>query len=215
MGANYSSIGGTAGGLVGGPIGAGIGSLAGGLIGLIAGAGQKKKGRDLLNQPHPTYHIPGEITQAANEGLPSEQYAQAMKNIQRQQVAAQTSAQNLRAGLGMIGQSQQLSNDAGLSLDVANAQARQKNQRVLAQYKDKAWDWNVKDKYQRDYNYGMQLLGAGNQNTMFGLDKAGAGIGMLAGGGAFKGMFGGDSTIGSPRNLKISPYDGTDDDIGG
>lgn len=205
---DYSAIGGTAGGLIGGPIGAGIGSLFGAGIGLITGNKQKKEGRDLINQPYPEYHIPGEVTQAARSGLPSEQYAQAMKNIERQQNAAIAATQNRRAGVSAIAKTQQLTNDATLNLDVANAKARMTNLQRLGGYRDKAWDWNVRDKYNRDYGYGMQLLGAGNQNTNTGLDKLGAGVGLLAGGGAFNGLFAGGygSDIGNPAKLPIIPY---------
>lgn len=200
---DYSSTGAAAGGLIGGPIGAGIGALAGGLIGLFSGNSQKKKAQALINQPYPEYHIPGEITRAAAEGLPSEQYQQAMRNIQRQQMASIAQAQDRRMGLSAIAGTQQRTNDASLNLDALNAKTRQQNQFRLAGYKDKAWQWNVQNKYQRDYNYGMQLLGAGNQNTMAGIDKIGAGIGYLAGGGAFKGLFGGGSGGGGA----IAPID--------
>lgn len=196
---DYSSAGATAGGLLGGPIGAGLGGLLGGAIGLFTGASQKRKARNILNQPYPEYKIPTEVTQAASEGLPSEQYAQAMRNIQRQQSAAISQAQDRRSGLGAIGKTQQLSNDAMLNLDVANAKARQQNQLRLGTYRDKAWDWNVKNKYNRDFNYGMNLLGAGNQNFSGGLDRIGGGLGLLAGGGAFKGLFGRGSSTATSR----------------
>ncbi len=165
------------------------GSILGAGISLLTGGKQKRQGRALINQKYPEYGIPSEVTQAAAEGLPSEQYAQAMKNINRNQVAAMGSAQSRRAGVGMIGKVQQGTNDATGDLDVANAKARQQNQLRLGEYKDKKWKLNVKDKYDRDYNYGMQLLGAGNVNSTGGMDKLGAGLGMgaIAGAGAFKG----------------------------
>lgn len=191
---DYSSAGGTVGGLIGGPIGAGVGSIAGGLINLSVAGKQKRDGRNLINAKMPEYQIPTEVTQAANEGLPSEQYRQAMQNIQRQQMQSLASAQTRRGGLSSIGGIQMLSNDAMGKLDVANAQARQQNQFKLAGYKDKQWQTNIKDPYTRNYNYGMQLLGAGNANTIGGLDKVGAGLGYLAGGGAFSKKGGGTAS---------------------
>jgi hypothetical protein len=190
---NYGQIGSTAGGLIGGPIGAGIGGLVGGAVSLIAGAGQKKKGRALINQPYPEETIPTEVTQAAAEGLPAQQYAQAMKNIQRQQAAAISQSQDRRGGLATIGRTQLATDDAMGKLDAANAAARMHNQQRLGTWKDKIWQANVKDKYNRDYNYGMSLLGAGNQNFTSGLDKIGGGLGLIAGGGGFKGLFGGSN----------------------
>ena len=179
---DYSQMGGAAGGLIGGPVGAGIGSLAGGLLGLLAGGSQKRKGRSLINQPFPIQQIPTEVTQAAAEGLPAEQYNQAMRNIQRQQSAAIQAAQDRRGGLQAIGRTQLVTNNAMGNLDAQNAQTRQRNQLRLGEWRDKVWQSNVKDKYNRDYNYGMQLLGAGNQNTNTGLDKVGTGLGYLGAG---------------------------------
>lgn len=146
----------------------------------IAGAGQKSQGNSLVNQQFPDYNIPSAITNAASQGLPSEQYAQAMQNIQRQQSATISKAQDRRSGLAAIGMAQQNSNDAMLNLDVANAKARQQNQRTLAGYQDKQWQLNTKGKYDRDYNYGMQLLGAGNQNTASAIDSLGGLAGNIA-----------------------------------
>ena len=190
---------GAAGGLIGGPIGAGIGSLAGGLIGLFTGNSQKDEGKELINRKMPQYQIPSEITAAALQGLPTEQYAQAMRKIQRQQMQAIGASQDRRGGLASIGRIQARSNDATLNLDVENAKVKQANQFRLAGYKDKQWQMNVKDPHTRDYNYGMQVLGAGNQNTMTGIDKLGAGLGYLAGG-MLGGSRGSDSNYGDPND---------------
>ncbi len=193
--ADFSSIGGAAGGLLGGPIGAGIGSLAGGLLGAITGAGQKNKAHNLLNSlQFPNEQIPYEVTQAASEGLPSEQYNLAMKNIQRQQNAAISNAQDRRGGLATIAKTQQISDDAMGSLDAKNAEARMQNQKALGNWRDKVWDNNVKQKYIRDYNYAQSLLGAGNVNFTEGLDKGIAGVGLLGYGGAFNGKGGGSNS---------------------
>ncbi len=185
--ADLTNILSTGGGLVGGPIGAGIGSLLGAGIGLLTGHKQKKQGNNLLNTPYPTMPIPDEITQQANQGIPSEQYAQAQRNIQRNQMLAIQGMHKYRSS--DPSKIQQSTNDADLNLDTLNAKTRMEGQRRLADFKTKKWGWDVQNKYNRDYSYGMNLLGAGNQNFTGGLDKLGAGIGLLAGGGAFNGMF--------------------------
>ena len=72
-----------------------------------------------------------------------------------------------------------------------NANARLKNQNTLyginnqvAGWKDKVWRNNVADKWNRKYQYGQSLVGAGNQNLTGGIDQ-------LAAGGLMYGMSGG------------------------
>lgn len=198
------ALGGATAGLAFGPVGAAVGGLIGGGVSLIEGETQKKKANSLLGQPRPGYNIPKEVLDnqqisqnLALTGLPSAQYEQAMKNIQRQSNQAISSAQDRRAGIGLIGTIQQKANDATANLDAKNAEARRKNIGTLLQqnqnvagYRDKQFDWNKKQKYQQDYNYGMSLLGAGNQNIVGGIDKGVAG---LMRSGAFNGLFGGGS----------------------
>lgn len=192
----------------------GWGTLIGGVVGagegLITGEEQKSKANKLLGQPRPGYNIPKEaldnqqIAQnLALTGLPSAQYEQAMKNIQRQSNQAISSAQDRRAGIGLIGTIQQKANDATGNLDAQNAEARRKNIGTLLQqnqnvagYRDKQFDWNQKQKYQQNYNYGMQLLGAGNQNIVGGIDKGVAG---LMRSGAFNGLFGSSPNFSGSR----------------
>ena len=154
----------------------GVGSL----IGLIAGGKQKREGRKMLKGlQYPTEQIPTEITNAAATGLPSEQYNMAMKNIQQQQLMALRGAHDRRSGIGLIPQIQEGTNNATLNLDAKNAEVRQANQFRLAGWKDKVWQNNIKDKYDRDYSYAQNLIGYGNQNTMAGLDQL-TGAGALA-----------------------------------
>lgn len=177
-------------------IGGGV-NLLGGLFKGLVGGGQKKKGNKILNGlQYPTEQVPGEeienqnlARQQAATGLPSEQYANAMKNIQRQQLVALRGAQDRRGGLASIAGIQQGTNDATLNLDAKNAQMKVANQQNLmntnnrlASWKDKVWQNNVMGKYNQQYNYGMGLLGAGNQNVAGGLDQATAGFGRIAAG---------------------------------
>jgi hypothetical protein len=173
----------------------GLGTLAGGLIGggigLVSGLFQKKKGNDILKQnPYPTQTVPNEVLESkeiaqnmANEGMPSQQYEAAQKNIQRQQSAAIAQAQDRRSGVGAIGAIQQGTNDASGQLDAQSAAIRRQNQLGLinvnsqvGQYRNAAFDWNQKQKYISNFNYGMSLIGSGNQNMMSGIDKIGGGL---------------------------------------
>lgn len=157
-------------------IGVGL-TVAGGVYKYVKGRQQAKQGNKLLNAQVPNYNIPGEVSSAAAQGLPSEQYAQAQRNIQRQQIISIAGARDRRGGLGAIATTQQATNDADLNLDTRNAQARMNNQRILAGYRDKQWAINSKQPYDRNYNYGMNLLGAGNMNQASGFDQSIAGIG--------------------------------------
>jgi len=176
---------------------AGIASAASGLISGITGLFQKHKANKLLSRLNrPQYTIPNEIMQNqkqaelnARQGLPSEQYQQGMQNIARQQNTALQRASDRRGGLLAVAGTQQMGNDATLNLDVANANARLKNQNTLygvnnqvAGYKDKAFNINQMQPYQQDRQYALGLLGAGNQNLTGGIDKIASGALMGIGG---------------------------------
>lgn len=185
----------------GGGSGQGIANIAGGLISGIAGIGQKRKAKKMLANlgEQPTYNIPQEVLNnqkmaelSAQEGMPSQQYNNAMKNIQRTQSGLLAGATDRRSALMALPRIQQQSNDALGNLDARDATMRQQNQQTLygvgnttAQYRDKSFNINQLQPWQRKYNYGMQLLGAGNQNFTSGLDKITGGAGMLLGGGLF------------------------------
>lgn len=197
--------------LVGGvtPWGA-IAGAAGGLLTGITGLIQKGKANKMLkNLQYPTEEIPQEVFQnqnlaqtRASTGMPSEQYNLAMKNLQRQQLTALRGANDRRGGLVALPNILQATDDASLKLDANNAQQRIANERNLmsvnnqvAGWKDKVWQHNVSDKYNRDYQYAMSLKGAGNQNLAGGLDKLGGGLMYGLGSGLFGGK-GGSSASG-------------------
>jgi hypothetical protein len=174
--------------------GQGLANIGAGLISGVTGFFQRRAAKKALAKlQRPEYQIPDEILrnqkmaeQAANEGLPSAQYNQAMQNIQRQQNRGISAAADRRGGLMALPGLQQQANDALLGLDVKNAQARMANQQKLyginsqvAGYKDKQWDINKMQPYERDYQYNMGLLGAGNQNLVSGGEKLLGGAGEL------------------------------------
>ncbi len=179
-----------------------------GIISGIAGIGQTHKANKLLKGlTYPIESLPAEITQnqtlaseQANQGLPSQQYQMAMRNIQRQQLGALRGAQDRRGGLAALSSINQGTNDATLNLDALNAQARQQAQQRLmnvnsqtANWKSQLFQKNVRDKYNRDYDYAMRLKGMGQQNLYGGIDKAvSGGASLLMGGfGSGAGLFAG------------------------
>lgn len=170
----------------GGNVGAGAANVAGGLVSGVAGFFQRRKAkRELAKLQRPTYEIPNEVMQnqkmaqqAANEGLPSEQYNQAMQGIQRQQSAALNAAGGRRGALMSLPGIQQQANDQTMNLNVKNAQAKMNNRQQLyginsqvGGYRDKAFNLNKLEPYKEDKNYYMNLLAAGDQNLLGGVDK--------------------------------------------
>ena len=192
-------------------VGTVIGGVAGGLIGAASGFFQKKKANKILSQnPYPIQTIPveelanqQEAERMANEGLPSAQYQQAQKNIQRQQAAAIASAQDRRMGGALVPAIQEQSDVAQGNLDAQSAEARRQNQLNLqtvnsqvANARQQAFDWNYKQKYLRTYQYANSLLGAGNANMFSGADKV---LGSLTQGYA-SGLFSGKGKTTSTAN---------------
>jgi hypothetical protein len=159
---------------------------AGGLVGLVSGIGQRKKAKELLSRTQrPMYAIPAEILKSqkqaeltAGQGLPSQQYNQAMQNVLRRQNEAIKAATDRRSGMMSIAAANRAANDAGLNIDVADAEQRLRNQNTLhdvsgrtAQFRDKQFQINQMEPYIQNYNYAQSLLGAGNQNLMGGIDR--------------------------------------------
>lgn len=193
-----SSFLGGGGGSGGGP-GQAMANIAGGLIGGVTGYLQKRKAKKLLQAAgeQPLYNIPQEILRNqktaelnAQEGMPSQQYNNAMKNIQESQRNALSSSTDRRSALMALPGIQRAANNAYGNLDSQSAQIRRQNQQTLynvgnttAGYRDKAWNTNELQPWQRKYNYGMQLMGTGNQNLTGGIDKLASGAGLLVGGG--------------------------------
>lgn len=192
-------------------------SAASGLIGTITGLVQQGKANKALKKlQYPVQSIPNEVLRnqkiaenMANTGLPSEQYNNAIKNIQRQQMMAYRAAADRRGILGSLPGIVRSGIDATANLDAADAQARQRNRQLLMRenanvgnWKNKIWENNVRDKYERDYNYAMSLKGAGNQNFSGGLDKIAGSAALFGGQGGFNGLFGGGSGGGESAGLR-------------
>lgn len=200
-----------------------IGGAGGAAVGLISGLFGKKKAKGILaSNPYPNESMPSEITAnqqiaqgAATEGMPSEQYQEAQKNIQRNQNAAVSAASTSPGGaVRNIGAIQQQSNDATGNLNAQSAEMRRQNRGELytannaaASWKDKLFDWNSRQKYIQNYNYGMGLLGQSNANIMSGADKL---LGTAAGAAA-SGLFGGGGGTTTTSSSAPGAYEYTPD----
>jgi hypothetical protein len=204
-GAGTQAAAGAAAGSVVGPIGTLAGGILGAGWGLYSGLHEKSQANKLLKSNlYPTQPIPQGIQQDATranrlalQGLPSAQYQQAMNNIQRQQENAIVASQGQRAGMGTIGNIQQGTQDALLGLSaqdqaerIKNIQNAQQQNQVLGQYQNQAFDWNQKNRYLQNYQYGMSLLGAGNQNIARGVDTGLSGLVRSSNSPYLSGLFG-------------------------
>ena len=206
-----------------------IGGLGGAALGIVGGLFGRKKAKNLLAQnPYPNEEMPSEITanqqiaqSAALEGTPSEQLQAAQKDIQRNQAAAITAASASPGGaVRNIGAIQQASDDASGRLNAQSAEARRQNigqligvNQQAASWKDKLFDWNQRQKYIQNYNYGMGLLGQSNQNILSGADKLlGTATGALSSG-AFGGGGNAAAASGAPAPYLYNP--GTANTAGG
>lgn len=189
-----SSLGGSGGGSGSGSLGQAVANTSSGLLSGAVGFFQRRKAKKMLkNLNQPVYDIPNEVFEnkrraemAANEGMASQQYNNAMKGFRRSEASALASSLDRRSALMALPKIQQQTNDSIGNLEAASDAIRQQNRRSLyginsqiAQYRDKAFDINKMQPYQRDYGYAMGLLGAGNQNLLSGADK------LMAGGGQF------------------------------
>ncbi len=131
----------------------------------------------------PTYEIPGEIQQNLNQaqsmalqGLPEEQKQQYVNNLQRSQNFGLGAASDRKGGLAGLGGLVQQGNDASMNLLSADAGARRQNQMglmnartQLANYKDKAFEYNQANPYQEKAAAARSMQGAGLQNMWGGL----------------------------------------------
>lgn len=189
-------------------------SLLSGGISALKGASQKKQANKIIEgNPFPTQTIPQSILDnkemakmRANEGLPSQQYQNAIKNIDRTSNAALRTAVGRRGGLGLVSTIQQRANDAKGNLDVADANARRLNQNQLmnvnnqvGQWENNVWDWNKRQKYIQTAAAARALMGAGNANFNQGLDR-------LVGGGLLTGDYLSNNGKYSPSALRGAGY---------
>lgn len=164
----------------------GIGTSA---YGILSSGDKEKRARgelEKLNANQPVETIPDEILQnqqlaklRSKTGIPSEQYSMAIKNIQRQQAKTLKGASDRRMGLGILASVDDNANRAIGSLDSQNAQARLRNEKVsmdtnnqVANWKKGIYDRNVRQVWDRNYNYEMGVVGQQQQNKANAINSA-------------------------------------------
>lgn len=160
-----------------------------GIQGLLQGAkGAKLAKRNI----RPTYEIPQEFQQnlaiaenMGRVGLPQQQYTQGLQNIQRGQLAGLRQLGRMGRG-GSVAGLARAGMDATLGLDIADANARLRNQQAAMGYRALMGQQQLaKQQYDKFAKYEEQaaaaeaLKGAGRQNVMGGLSDL-ASVGMTA-----------------------------------
>lgn len=147
---------------------------------------QAFKGNQLANSmTRPEYQIPEEVLAnlsdaqiQALEGLPAEQKQAFVENIQRGSQSAMRGLGDRSAGISGISSIQQNEADSYRELLGMDARQRQANQANLmnqrsnvADYRDKAWDYNVRQPYDETMAAAEAMKGAGLQNIFGGLKQ--------------------------------------------
>lgn len=158
--------------------------------GIQTGVGiyQGIKGANMAKKAvRPEYQIPEEVMQNLNqaeiqalEGLPAEQKAQFLDNIQRSTQASVGALGDRKAGLAGMSSVQQNEIDAYRGLLSQDAAQRQANQGVLmdqrqnvAGYKDKAFEINEMQPFMDQAAAAEAMKGAGLQNIVSSLGSMG------------------------------------------
>jgi len=160
---------------IGTAIGAGVGALAG----LGVGLSQYAKGKKLESETvRPEYEIPQEVFQNLNQaqqmalqGLPAEQKAQYIQNLQQSGQFALSQMGSRKAGLAGVSQLHQQQQSGYQNLLTQDAAARQQNQMGLMQqrqnvagFRDQAFQFNQVNPYYEDVAKAQGLMGSGIQN---------------------------------------------------
>lgn len=176
---------------------AAAGLIGGGISSAIGLFQRGSANRWLKNNQMPVESMPRELLEnqgiannMANTGLPSEQYNNSMKRIQRQQMGALKTAGDRRGVLASLAGLTTAGNDAMADVEAADAAARMQNQKIamgvnseVAGVKRDLFDKNKREKFMREWTYNMGKLGSGNQNIIGGFDKMLTGAAGLFGGG--------------------------------
>jgi len=152
---------------------------------LISGAVKKGKANKLAKEnKRPTAVIPDEVKinqqisrDMAQEGLPAAQYAKAQQEIEKSAAAATGAATERKGGLATVSTIQANTDAAKSNLVAQDAAARVGNIKnmmsrndVTAQWKDKVWDYNERQKYEENAAAIRGLRGAAAADTNTGLE---------------------------------------------
>lgn len=199
-------------------VAAGIASGAATQAGVTYLHNRQQAKKDAANAPK--YQIPDEVTknltdaqnyaaQTALEGLPEEQKAQYISNLQRSSAYGMNQLSNRRSGLTGIAALNENQNQGYLNLLSQDSAARRQNQRYgmgivseargnVANYKDMQWVNNVKNPYYENIARRNANEGQLEQN----LYRAGS---MVGGEGGMGGMSGGGGQTKSMQQQPIAP----------
>jgi len=126
----------------------------------------------------PTYEIPDEIkqnlTQAqlnAIEGMPEDVRNRYIDQLTRTMATGLQALGDRRGGIAGVAGLARTATDANRNIAVMDAQQRQQQEanlmnarQTMANYKDKAFDWNERQKYLEEAQAKQALAGAGIQN---------------------------------------------------
>jgi len=174
-----------------------------GLVKLGVGIAQRRKGKKLEEATErPDYEIPAEVfqnlsqaQQMALQGLPAEQKAQYLQNLQQSGQFALSQSGSRKAGLTGIGQMQQQQQLGFQDLLARDSAARQQNQMQVMQqrqnvagYRDQAFQLNQLNPFYEDVAQARGLQSAGMQNIFTGFENAAYSGGQFAEG--FQGVGG-------------------------
>jgi len=197
-----------------------------GAIKIGEGISQNSKANAIeKSNPYPTEGVQQEYSQnvntaqqLANQGIAAPAYNNQSQAIQQNQAGAlQTLSRSANPGANLasiVRQGDQATNN----LNAQDALARNRNmlnllqqRSILAQQKDKAWDWNFQQKYLGNLAKSQALRGSANANINSGVnDFAGGGL-AASRMGAFNGS---GSVADAPDGSSISAQGGTDSGMG-
>lgn len=194
------------------------------LLKLGEGISQNSKASKIeKGNPYPTMPLQNEYNQnvaqaqhMAQTGLPQQQYNNQLNSIQQNQagaLSALSGSANPGAGLANIVRS---GDNATGALNAQDAVARNQNmlrllqqRQMLAQQKDKVWDWNNRQKYLSNLAQSQALRGAGSQNIGGALSDASSLGGTLA-----KGNMGSTMNMGQLYGIQDTPMVQQNLDVG-
>lgn len=132
--------------------------------------------------------------QMATQGIPAAAYNQQLKSIDQNQAGAVQSLSRSANPGGNLASIVRQGDQATSGLNAQDAVARNRNllnllqqRQVLAQQKDKAWDWNFQQKYLGNLAKSQALRTSGNANINGAINDVSGGATTLAKLGAFSG----------------------------
>lgn len=167
------------------------------------------------NNPFPNKPVQGEYgqnlrqsEQMAQVGMPAQQYNNQLNSIQRNEAGALSSFARTGGGSEIASIVRQ-GNEATNKLNAEDAIARNRNmlnllqqRQILAQQKDKAWDWNSQQKYLGLLAKSQAMKGAGYANINGAFNDLSSEATTLSNNGAFGKRSGSGSNV-PPSNADV------------